>query len=305
MPKPTVLILTEAGPGVGLGHITRCAHLAAALRNAGADVWAVPDRPTAATGFLRSRDVFTDSPLTADVGIVDLMHWDEAAVGNLADRTSRLVAIVGAGQPAIVSGLVDLVVYQTGWPSPSVTVVGGSNQRALFGPDYLILGPDYAHRQENHIRDGVLVCFGEGIPDDYVHSVTRGLYDKGLGGTLVLPPYIRLFEVDGFSAIECPDGLAVLQRLHSVQVGSIGMSTYEALAAGCLPITVGRTEDHAETGRRLTELGMGLCLGCYQDVQPEMLADATLKWSGFSWGFHRIDGLGAERVARKILEMMP
>lgn len=308
MRKPSFLIYTEAGPGVGLGHVTRCSHLATALRQEGAEVWSWPDRQTAATGFLRSMDVFTNAPSWADVGVVDLMRWDEAAVSNLADRTKKLVVIIGAGQSSLArQAKADLLVYQTGW-LPYGSASDLIKPPHLAGPDYLILDPTYANKFDGPRKD-VLVCFGDAMPPNYQVRAIKALSATNLSGTVVVTPYLEWDEspIRNLSVVHQPNGLAELQRHHKVQIGSVGMSTYEAHAVGCFPITVGRSDDHVETGFRLSAMKIGLCLGRADSVRPEgmvSVAEAIVPGVVF-WqeGCPKIDGFGAKRVARVLMEL--
>ena len=293
-----VLIYTETGPGVGLGHIVRMSHLARELRGRGAEVGTWPHRPTSAGAEMLHRGVGM-GPSRADVGIVDVMHWEPRWIEGFQNCVERLVVIVGAGQANPAATIAHLAVYQTGW------AVEGQPS----GWDHLILAPGYQSPLADKKHDA-LVVFGAGIPWGYAKQVALDTHDLGLSGTLVVPPYHQ-YEFDytklGLRAVRSPASLHGLQASHRIQVGSFGMSTYESVAARCLPVVVGRSEDHVSSANRVMTMGGCLSAGLWNEVKPEALAKlaraglAALPELGPR--MPKIDGRGAERVAKAILEL--
>ena len=294
----SVLIYTETGLDVGLGHVTRMLHMARALREAGAEVGSWPHRPTAATGWLRQRGVPL-GPSAADIGVMDVMNWDNRMVDAFKAGARKLVVVIGAGQSSKTRAAgADLMVYQTGWqPYGAASDLVPSH---LAGPDYLILDPAYAVRS-NGPRWDALVSFGTGMPPHYARATAESLAERGITGTIVGD------SCDGFVGVSPPEGLRGLQVAHKIHVGSLGMSTYEAVAAGSIPVVVGRSSDHVATGQRLERLGMAHCPGHVDDVTPATLAMTAARiLSNYAFVRSRqpiIDGLGAQRVAKAILEL--
>ena len=306
----SVLIYTETGLDVGLGHVTRMLHLANALQKAGAEVGSWPHRPTAATGWLHRRGV-PMGPSVADIGVIDVMNWDNRMVDAFKAGARKLVVVIGAGQSSKARAVgADLMVYQTGWqPYGAASDLVPSH---LAGPDYLILGPEYTRPSGVPRNRDALVVFGAAVPWSYSVGVVAHLSSAGLTGTLVVPPY-HAHEFGhtklppGFDMICDPRSLRELQSSHRVQVGSLGMSTYEAVAAGSIPVVVGRSSDHVATGQRLERLGMAHCPGHVDDVTPATLAMTAARiLSNYAFVRSRqpiMDGLGAQRVAKAILEL--
>ena len=316
------LIHTTAGPEVGYGHVVRCAHLANELSRRGVRVYAWPYRPTAAAGYLRSRaGALIMGPECAEIGVLDTMTYDARIVEELRASVDKLVVIVGAGYrltPELLRAA-DLLVFQTGWVvgQHGWTSGGGDpvfNDEVTFkppqisGPDFIILGPEYARPLNVMRQREALVVFGSGIPWDYTVETTQALSDRGVRGTLVVPPhyageYEYTLSPHGFTMLNSPLTLRGLQAMHTVQVGSLGMSTYEALAAGCWPVTVGKTADHVETADILMTMGMGWGMGNWEQAGPVDIASTAATYLATVIEFPRvIDGYGVGRVVERILE---
>lgn len=266
-----IVIVTETGPNVGLGHLVRSNH----LRN-------VLDCE------LRQGDLsFRDN---ADLLVLDVMepnNWLE----NHRKTWGRLVVIVGAGwtvweRPAAEA---DLLIYQAVHKHATVG-------NAITGPEWVMIDPAYATMRASPKRRGALIWFGAGIPRDYAEAVD-GALSKSMDTTLVLTPEDR-------------GALLKLHAQHKIHVGSMGMATFEAMAAGCVPFVVGRSPDHADTAWALAQMRVCMSYGLWRDVKPELLAwyaascpDGLLQ-SRASGGQTLIDGKGIFRVAEKIRDLL-
>jgi len=292
---PTVLIHISGGGNEGRGHIIRSSHLANLLVSMGHNVLVsfaasqeglIPLWMRAPT-YPIHMDVFrSQNPMKEarafgfkpDVFVLDVMWPREDWL--IAKRNA---VIVGAGWSITdkVAAGADLLVYQTGWKV--------KHDRSVSGPEYLMLGPRYGQKPRQK-STSVLVSFGAGIPDIYARSCCE-----------------HLPEVVWPETGEMLYGLQVSSRIHA---GSMGMSTYESMSQGCVPIVVSRSTDHADTARKMAGLGCLVNCGVIADCAPDafvavcrdLLVDDRLPIMAQA-GVELIDGKGLERVAKHIVSL--
>ena len=273
MPFPKILVVTESGPVVGYGHSVRSGHLAAVL--------------DAATGV----DVHQSEPW--DLVVLDVMRPDLWLFGRETVDWRKLAVIVGAGWTISeeVGAAADLVVYQTAFPVDDYGL-------SRAGPDFLILDPRYAAKSPPGDA-GAVVWFGAGIDADWMERVILSLLDTAV--PVSFPA--RTPEWD-------PGWHGALYHHHrrcAVHVGSVGMTTYEAAAAGCVPITVARSLDHDATGHQLDRIGICDHFGLATEIDPEVFASVVAELLRTDEvkrkrdvGIRTIDGLGVFRVAEEL-----
>jgi len=288
-----ILIYVSGGGNEGMGHIIRSSHLANLLQEMGADVlfsypevrealipdWMRCPRSPVPMDPLRQINPVLAADFPLDLFVLDVMfpkdEWVQAA--------PKSVVIVGAGWAITkeVAAAARLLVYQTGFPV---------FKQKISGAKYLMLGPAYKKRGEDK-TDDVLISFGAGIPPEYTNALT-----------------------EAFPRALMPDQgemLYGLQRMARIHVGSMGMSTYESMAMGCVPIVVCRSTDHANTAEKMDDLGTLITCGILADAPPKMLVSVVSDvLSRKEWlqqmakrGMDLIDGNGLQRVAREVLRV--
>jgi UDP-2,4-diacetamido-2,4,6-trideoxy-beta-L-altropyranose hydrolase len=139
-PKPKITMLTEAGSGIGLGHLSRMQALAGALRAKGARVaWRVEpgaaadrERPGIAWGAW-----WAGGKPDADIVVVDSYRAPLSRYADLREH-ARLVVVddfVRLAYPAdllVNPGLVDSGIY----PVPL-------RNKVLAGPEYVLIRPQF------------------------------------------------------------------------------------------------------------------------------------------------------------------
>lgn len=157
-----ILIMTEAGAGIGMGHLCRMRALAAALRARGARVgWRVhPGSP--ADPSLRGipwSDWWAGGPVPADLVVVDSYRAPLARYAEL-HRQARLVVVDDFARLLFPA---DLVV-NPGLAGPEM-YPAGLRDRVLAGPSYVLIRPEFlaprADRQRN-AAPGIMITAGGG-----------------------------------------------------------------------------------------------------------------------------------------------
>lgn len=299
---------------VGMGHVVRCARLAAHMD--GAIILTHPDEPGCA--YLRDTGMYPalayDIEPEADMlnGIIkdrgiEMLVIDCMETNNdllEAIQVPKLVVIVGVGWSITerTRALADLIIYQ-GVGRPSVAVQDAPGGKILRGIEYTIVGSPATPTA----RDGILVFVGGGIPWSYSVALCKQLDKSGLSGTVVAGWHID-DSADGlpasFAKRERLPGLSSLQASHLLQVSSMGMSVYEGMAAGIPVACVSRDEDHWGCANELDEAGLLVDCGLASETSPKELAG----WAEYVYGQqllreqiardarHAVDGRGIERV---------
>jgi hypothetical protein len=288
-----VLIYVSGGNNEGMGHIIRSSHLANALRDR-ADVrvafslsrgdlipdWMACERFPIEMDYLRQANPVHASVVNGfepDVFVLDVMWPKDDWL-----CAPKNVLIVGAGWTITkrIAEAADLLVYQTGWKIPG----------CVSGPEHLMLGPAYA-RSEIAKTVSALISFGAGIPRGYEQAAREAFPDA-------LVP-------------ESGEMLCGLQAHSRIHIGSTGMSTYESMAMGCVPVVVNRSTDHADTAKKMDDLGTLVNCGILASCTPEtlvtvardLLLNDDLRETMARRGRTLVDGKGLGRVADRILNV--
>jgi len=276
-----------------MGHIIRSSHLANALRDR-ADVlfafpldkehlipdWMICERFPVEMDHLRQANPVHAAAVNgfdADMFVLDVMFPKDDWL-----CAPKNVLIVGAGWAITrkIAKAAQLLIYQTGWEI----------RGCVSGPKYLMLGPAYERRGGTKTLDA-LISFGAGIPEEYEQAARQAFPDA------LIP--------------ESGEMLCGLQAHSRIHIGSMGMSTYESIAMGCVPVVVSRSTDHADTVRRLERLGVLVSCGILADCSPEslvavakdVLSESALLDRMSEAGQKLIDGKGLARVAERILRV--
>jgi spore coat polysaccharide biosynthesis predicted glycosyltransferase SpsG len=310
LPPGRIAIRADGGGRIGLGHVMRCAALAAALDRAGhralfitatpeilppglegaADIRILDAAETAArlTGYLLRSDV--------SLLVGDWKHVDPALVA--AVRAAGIVTVLLGGQTGEATP--DLLIRQSlaqTPPPPEVTT--------LDGPDYLLLDHAYS-----------------GLPPRAVRPVARQVL-VSLGGTDT-PVIARIESVLDALANECgiqadirrpAGGPVLLPLLHAAlkdaDIGILagGTTLHEAAATGLPVICVPIAENQDVRAGQVEPLGLGLRIDPdthfetrLADALRALIPDAGRRSAMARTGQALVDAKGADRVARDLLE---
>ncbi len=315
-----VLVWVDAGPALGLGHLSRGMALAEALNARGARCRFAIAPDATALGWLRAagqRDVLAlpdperaladvlAAVRDADVVVIDVKRPLERSEVRALQGSARVVVIDNPGAGVDEA---DLVVAPFG---------EARDVRWLVGAQWLPLRPPVAH---DVTRPGtVLVSMGGCDPGGLTAPVLDAL------GAVTPRPDVRavvnplapvwgdaraVAARHGFappSPIE-PGGLGEHLATAELAVLAFGVTVYEAMASGVPSLVLCRTSGDVEHARVLESAGAITSLGAHwkpADVTRAVTvlrADPSQRGAMARAGQARVDGHGAARVAARIVE---
>lgn len=318
-----------AGKETGYGHIVRCLALAEELKQHGALCIFVgnPSIVSVATqaGFSAyggAGQYWEEnySKTAADVWIVDLEGGTPPALARqLKSQCKKLVILNGVGYPDGDPGrlFADLVFYQGVSERPYFLNWEGFTGQWFEGPEWLILRKEFAaHKPRVSFHDPlrVVVAGGGSDPKGVTEKAAHALADYSIHVRAILGPAYAGSDLNYNNLIEYmrnPPDMAATLAWADIAIVSYGMTAFECLALGLPTIALSISPDHAASAELVQERSGGALesLGPVGDVSDaSILAAVYGKMMNYSKCSQRarefVDGLGAGRVADKIMEAL-
>lgn len=325
--------VTEGGPDVGLGHLSRCAALARAAAADGArasflvpeDAQLEPLLRDVPAEILRSpwpvdpaRALRTLSGLAPDAIVVDSYAASSDFLASL-----RSVALVVAVDDTADRPLPVDVVVNGGAGAEALPYGRRPDTIFLLGPPYALLDPAYAAapgRSATARVRRVLICLGGGRQVDATLAALAAV-DRALDGCTVdvaAGPFSDgSWELDA-AAREARNrvvihrgrfGLRELMLAADLAISGAGVTLYE-LAATATPVVAISTADNQRPNFEAFEdagaaLGAGAAgapglSGAIESALRRLAEDGALRATLGARGRALVDGQGAIRVARLI-----
>jgi UDP-2,4-diacetamido-2,4,6-trideoxy-beta-L-altropyranose hydrolase len=309
---PIVILLTEAGRGVGLGHLRRCQALAAALTASGAAVellvtgqgW--EPAPAVALDWLGDAPALraTLRARRPDAVIVDSYRADEALMRDLVTLVSRVVVVDDLADRALPVS----IVVNGGWHAARLAYRTLPETLRLFGSQYALLDAAYADPARRAPGSGirrVLVTLGGDADTGALMAVIAAV-------ERVIPTAAVDVAVGSWTAPDLAvEGVTVHRGLASLRplivgadlvVSGGGMTLYECLATGASVVALAMADNQRPNVDEMARAGL--------IVAAEPSLDATLARVASEPGLRRklgalgreaVDGRGAPRVAVAIM----
>jgi spore coat polysaccharide biosynthesis predicted glycosyltransferase SpsG len=304
MPHP-VAILTDAGLGAGLGHLSRSSAIAVALRCRGIEARCYALGADAAF----ERDGIAWAPLAlGDVGdlgghvvLVDSYRLSHEVIQRMAESAS-IVLMHDHG--AIPNGAAMIV---------SIAGDGDAGGRSLTGFEYAALRPHFwglPTRSVGESAGRVLVTVGSGLlagaGGPIASAIAEALPDICV--TLVRGPDSDTETPDGVETLEAPHSLLEPLLDADLVVSAAGQSMLEAAAAGTPCVALPLADNQRRQAERLSEAG---AVRLVDPPEPDAAADASRELCRDPEARRRlsragqrvVDGYGALRVAFAISEL--
>src|SRR3990170_6029515 len=242
--------------------------------------------------------------------IVDVENGPDRIMLNAARRFSKVVVIGGSGyvmkDREAIREIADLFIAQTLLP----------NDADVTGAEYIVIDTKYARCTPNP-GGHILISMGGSDP----HNMTAAVVDALTGTedwalTIVNGPASEstagFIESETVRVIHAPDSLAPYLDGAALFIGALGMSAFEAAAAGVPAILTAWSADHERTAQELERRGCAVSIGVWDNFDGDALA-STVKdvlrdtggWKAMSRaGKTFIDGHGAARVAERIAHLL-
>ncbi len=332
------LFIPQSRPEMGLGHITRCAALAEAMRDAlGAQtVFALGDAP-GAQGLAAQLDIetitlpqlgirggFCSGAIEAagrgwDAVVVDCYDATEELFRELRDVAPRSICIDDLN--ALSSYVSDMLVNGNAYAS-ELDYHAGPDTALVIGPRYAVTRSEFREaralpRASSSDRPGILVTMGGSDVDNLVLRAARCSDTLEIDFDAVLGAgagYRHLAElerfVDGrprFRIEQTPPKMSKLMLRADIAVTAGGSTCYETACMGLPSIAVAVADNQRPLTSKLNEFGVLICIGAPDAVErklaPEVAAlldDPKRRTNMGRRGRELIDGWGALRIARRI-----
>lgn len=314
-----ILFWTVGDRQHGMGHVIRCLTLANELRRRGHGILFATEHETPGLARIRQAGypVYDFAPtdlswtrrFATDMIILDIEDGPPRQILEEARaHHARLVVIGGSGyimrDQQAIQELADLFVCQTVLPTDG----------DLMGPEHIIIDPAFAECTPNP-EGHILVSFGGGDPHGLMPRAIDVL--RGLGRTLIVvngpaSDIVTQYH-DNIISRHAPASLVPVMDGAALFVGALGMSAYEAAAAGVPAILTAWSQDHANIAFELERLGCAISIGVWDCFDPDdtaekaqvLILDDEEQWNIMSAaGKALVDGKGAARVVDAIERLL-
>lgn len=321
--KRNLYIRADGGWEIGLGHLVRTSALAQMVKDSFTVTFVCREIPEQTgneligTGFrlmrMEREKEFLNRLSEEDLVVADGYHFDFDYQQKIRSAGATLVCIDDGYERAFCA---DLVINHT----PGVSE---SNYRAepwtrfALGPDYALLRPPFLKQAERQRKIGtirsVLICFGG--------SDAKNLTEQTLKTVLDFEEFEKIGIIAGSSynheesLLErihtlpgrdvtyhrSLDEEGVLEQMLKADVAIVPASgiLYEAVAAGCIPVTGYYTENQMGNYKGFKKLGACIDAGTFQ---PDELKQALQNVQDFT-PKNPIDGKSGPRIRERLLHM--
>lgn len=338
----TILFRTEAGPHCGLGHLQRCLSLAKALHRLGAAcIFLINGHPAAlrrvtASGFksdsLKSIRPGSQGDLDHTLVAAHRRRCDIVVVDSYSVSGGYLRALRAGG--LFVAAIDDLARFA--FPCQLVVNLGAhasrlhyrscsKDTRFLLGPSYALLRPEFwkvPPRKTQRVVRNVLVILGGADRRNLMPELLRMLQEcsGAFSVKAVIGPFFknrsavrRLAEKSRRSVnlAENPSSIRDLMCEADVAISGAGQTLYELACVGCPAVALKIASNQGMQLKAFAEAGTVLdvrearqrnAVRRIREALLSLLNDRTARMAMAQAGQRLVDGQGALRVARVLLE---
>ncbi|MDR1514365.1 MAG: hypothetical protein LBS45_01610 [Synergistaceae bacterium] len=314
------VIITNAGPDIGGGHLSRCFALSQALETYGTSCsWILNEDASSQAGALGIgekfflRDIFCresiDIARDADFAVVD----SYAAPGDFFRDISEAVKLV------VIDDLHDRgveacadVVINYGFGASKEFYESG-RCACLLGPGYALLRREFWTLTPEE-RDYVLFSPGAADVAGAAQDIARWWDASWPALVIVLGPLVSVRSLHAVGEISSgrenikvlhnpSDFPLVLSRARLV-ICTASVTAYEALAMEKNTVVFSVAQNQSGFGERLERMGVALDLGCWHDMKPDDIHGAL----SYKADHHSLKDLvkkdGARFCARELLQLI-
>ena len=309
----SVVFVTEAGPGIGLGHLRRCEALGAALCRRGATARFLVDGEADSAGPEVTLLAWTRDPALAcdalaesrpDAVVVDAYHATPALFERLRGLAGCVVAIDDLADHPLPAHLV----VNGAFHAARLPYRSALDTRLLLGPEYALLDPAFGEppdRTPGVVVRRVLVALGGSAAREALEAavvaVRRAVPPAAID--LALGPFSRV-SLDGLEGVTVHRGLRSLRELmrHAdLAVTGGGTTLYACLAAGTPVVGVCLADNQRPNVDALSRAGLVMSgEPSLEDAIRRATRDPALRRAMAARGRQLVDGRGAARVADEI-----
>lgn len=319
MKTVSAIIYTRGTKGDGMGHISREIILARELSRRGVAVAFRTERDTAGAARLASENFglhLDDFVPSCDIAIVDYKNGPEPQfLKDIKENNGKVVVVCNIGYPithtTAIDSMADLAVYG------GELIERPRHNRMLCGSEYIQIDPAFSQCIPDY-NGHILIVMGGADPHNLTIGAIDGLRKSGRSIVAIRGPAADFPIAASFYAppsptfIDSPQSLLPYMHGAALCITSVGVTAFEALAAGVPVVLTGWSEQHMETAAKLMELGMAYNAGIWSTFSGKgcqagamYFLDDIVRWRRASLaGRELVDGRGAERVADVILGLL-
>jgi len=310
MPRTSrAVILTEAGPDVGLGHIGRCVALVDALEKQGCSCTLViaGEAPGYVVGPREThvRDWYSAQSAVkcveaADIAVIDSYKATAGLYATVADAVPVLVCLDDTARLSYPRGIV-----VNGNPEAAkLGLVSRPDLKQLLGVEYQLLRSEFAGARPRSARavvERILIVAGGG----HAEAVREAM----VAGASATFPYAVQDTVDSpRTAAEMRD--AMLEA--DLAVSAAGQTLYELAATGTPTVAVCVADNQVAQARAFEGAGALRLAGIWGETQTQErlldrlsgMASLDVRAAVSTAAHSLVDGLGATRVARVCVDTL-
>lgn len=275
--------MADAAPAVGMGHVSRCSALAAAVGEPVRCLAYEAPAPLERDGVAWEPWSGPLTALEAGVAVIDGYRFDTIAEvaarlpvaifhdgGPVPDGVALVIApIAGADHPGTLAGLEHACLRRVFWDLPPHTGGGGVLVTAGAGPE----GDALAEAILAQVEPPVTVV-------------------RGGASNLVAPPHATLLEAQ--------PSLRDVLLAADVVIATGGQTSLEAAACGTPAVLLALDDAQAEQAQRLERAGAAVTAASAHDavqLAHALLQDTNRRAALSAAGRATVDGRGAHRVA--------
>ena len=326
---PNVAIHCKASVADGMGHIYRQINIAKELKKRGYEIsFYVPEFTPAINLLTQSqftpRLINQESSITKcldkffDFIILDMQDTTESLVSSIKQFARQIVSFedLGTGR-----NYVDLLIDCNLVSSESKNI--HSNTKALFGPEYSVLHPDFSHyhklpRNFNTSINSLLITMGATDPQKLTLPLTKlFLKKKNIINLTVLTGHnttntSKLNELSvqfkSLNILKPIPNIAQTLWEHDAVVCAGGITLHEAIAVGTPAFVINQAKHQQTKALFIEKLGAAINLGLGREYDIKKLEKAiSLKKPELESislkGKNLIDGQGIFRVTDSMINL--
>jgi UDP-2,4-diacetamido-2,4,6-trideoxy-beta-L-altropyranose hydrolase len=333
-PPPRLVLLPDSGPGVGLGHVSRCVALGAAAAALGARVSILAGEDVGAAALVRAAALETLAvaggvnggaaierlaPVGADVVVIDSYRASPEQFAALRSVSAQVVAVDDlADRPLPVD-----VVVNGGVAAETLPYRRVAGTRFLLGPRHALLDARFAGAPAPRVVgrvSRVLLSLGGGRREGELRLALAALadtLDAGVRIDVVVgrdDDAARLATApratrEGVAIHADVAGLRELIEAADLAVSGAGMTLYELCASGTPAVMMCMADNQRPNFEAFRRAGAALGADGPDDAAlaaslraalGRLAADGALRAALGARGRALVDGQGAQRVARAI-----
>lgn len=327
-----IIIRTEGGSEIGMGHIMRSLPIAHVLRERGMSVSFILNNDSAAIDAVTSAGfpVNICSPEQPG-GVPDIKSCSAVIFDTKSDVLEEVRYFNDKGLKTVLidnltpaSELADIVIV------PSLSGIRAkriekSTIRLIEGPEHFPLNPAFKEVRDSSEKNPgpklrVLVTMGGADPNNLTQKVLNAL--EGMNGmkiTVVIGPSMAGVSdlIESYEDVEFvmrPDvnKMALLMNESYIAITAFGITLFELAYMGAPSVVIANYREDKKDMDAIKKLGTGMPLGYHEDVTDAdirhavgvLVKDSGMRESMSQNGKILIDGHGVERIADIIIKQI-